>query len=73
MACISPDGKLSESGMKMLNTLKSGSATPEDVARIALPPLFRVRSGLHELAQAGIVKTDGDKYLVTEKGMALKS
>jgi predicted transcriptional regulator len=72
MACISPDGKLTESGTKMLRALKSGLATPEDIARETQLPLFRVRSGFRELAQAGIVEQDGDKYRLTDKGAGLK-
>ncbi len=72
MACISPDGKLTESGTKMLHALKSGSATPEDIARATQLPLFRVRSALRELAQASIVEQNGDKYSLTDKGAVLK-
>ena len=54
MACISPDGKPTESGTKMLSALKSGLASPEEIAKDTGLPLFRVRSGLRELTQAGL-------------------
>jgi predicted transcriptional regulator len=71
MACISPDGKPTESGSKMLRALKSGLSSPEEIAKNAELPLFRVRSGLRELAQAGLANQKGDVYELSEKGMEL--
>ena len=71
MACISPDGKPTESGAKMLRALKAGSGSPEEVASKAGLPLFRVRSGLRELTEAGLAKQKDDKYELSEKGAEL--
>ena len=71
MACISPDGKPTESGAKMLRALKSGLKSPEEIARDAGLPLFRVRSGLRELTQAGLATQKGDKYEISDKGAEL--
>jgi len=71
MACISPDGKPTESGAKMLRALKSGPGSPEEIAKDAGLPLFRVRSGLRELAQAGLANQKNDKYEITDKGAEL--
>lgn len=71
MACIGADGKPTESGVKMLRALKSGLGSPEDVAKYTALPLFRVRSGLRELAEAGLTDQKGDKYELTEKGAEL--
>jgi len=71
MACISPDGKPTESGAKMLRALKSGLGSPEEIAKDAGLPLFRVRSGLRELAQAGLANQKNDKYEITDKGAEL--
>jgi predicted transcriptional regulator len=71
MACISPDGKPTESGAKMLRALKSGLKSPEEIARDAGLPLFRVRSGLRELIQAGLANQKGDKYEISDKGAEL--
>jgi len=71
MACISPDGKPTESGAKMLRALKPGSVSPEEIAKDAGLPLFRVRSGLRELAQAGLANQKNDKYEITDKGAEL--
>ena len=71
MACISPDGKPTESGSKMLRALKAGLGTPEEIAKDVSLPLFRVRSGLRELAEAGLAKTKGDGYEMSEQGAKL--
>ena len=71
MACISPDGKPTESGTKMLRALNSGLGSPEEIAKEAGLPLFRARSGLRELAQAGLASQKDDKYEITEKGEEL--
>lgn len=71
MACISPDGKPTESGAEMLRALKSGPGSAEEIAKNAGLPLFRVRSGLRELAQAGLAGQKNDKYEITEKGKEL--
>jgi len=71
MACISPDGKPTESGSKMLRALEAGLGSPEEVASKAGLPLFRVRSGLRELTEAGLAKQKEDKYELSEKGAEL--
>jgi predicted transcriptional regulator len=71
MACISPDGKPTESGTKILRALKSGLRSPEEIAKVAGLPLFRVRSGLRELAQARLANQKNDDYEISEKGTAL--
>lgn len=71
MACISPDGKPTESGAKMLRALKSRLGSAEEIANDAGLPLFRVRSGLRELTQAGLTNQKGDKYEISDKGAEL--
>jgi len=71
MACISPDGKPTESGTKLLRALKSGFRSPEEVAKDTGLPLFRVRSGLRELSQADLVEQKDDGYELSEKGTEL--
>ncbi len=71
MACISPDGKPTESGTKMLRALQVGLGAPEEIARETGLPLFRVRSGLRELTQAGLANQNEDSYGLCEKGSEL--
>jgi len=71
MACISPDGKPTESGTKMLRALKSGLGAPEEIAKSSGLPLFRVRSGLRELVQASLAIEKDGRYELTENGAKL--
>ena len=71
MACISPDGKPTESGVMMLRALKSGLGAPEEIAKETGLPLFKVRSGLRELTQAGLADQKDDKYELLSKGVEL--
>jgi len=71
MACVSPDGKPTESGSKMLRALQAGSKSPEEIAKNTGLPLFRVRSGLRELAQAGLAAQKEDSYKLSEEGATL--
>jgi predicted transcriptional regulator len=71
MACVSPDGKPTESGTKMLRTLQAGPKSPEEVTRETGLPLFRVRSGLRELTQAGLAIEKDSKHKLSEQGAKL--
>jgi predicted transcriptional regulator len=71
MACVSPDGKPTESGTKMLRAIKSGLGSPEEIAKDTGLPLFRVRSGLRELTQVGLASEKDGKHELTEKGAKL--
>ncbi len=73
MACISPDGRPTESGAKMLRALKSAPKSLEEIAKETGLALFRVRSGLRELAQAGLVNQRDNKYELSPKGVELVS
>jgi len=68
MPGVSADGKPTKSGIDTLSALKSGASTPEAVAKITGNALFRVRSGLRELVNAGFVKQVDDKYQLTPEG-----
>jgi predicted transcriptional regulator len=71
MPCVSPDGKPTTSGITTLKSLKDGALSPEEVAAKTGQPLFRVRSGLRELKNAGFVEESGDKYVLSKNGSAL--
>lgn len=68
MPCISPDGKPTTTGTATLKALKDASLSPEEVASKTGQPLFRVRSGLRELKNAGFVEENGEKYVLSENG-----
>ncbi len=68
MPCISADGKPTSTGMATLKSLKDGALSPEEVASKTGQPLFRVRSGLRELKNAGFVEETGDKFGLSKTG-----
>jgi predicted transcriptional regulator len=55
----------------MLSALKAGVGSAEEIAQKAGLPLFRVRSGLRELTQAGLVTETDGRYKITDKGKEL--
>ena len=69
MACISPDGELTDSGRKILSAAQEASV-PEEIARASSMPLFKVRSSLRELTDAGFMKESEGKYKATPAGAA---
>jgi predicted transcriptional regulator len=54
--------------MATLKSLKDGTLSPEEVAGKTGQPLFRVRSGLRELKNAGLVEEKDDKYVLSKTG-----
>jgi predicted transcriptional regulator len=71
MPCVSPDGKPTSTGMTTLKSLKDKSLTPEEVSSKTGQPLFRVRSGLRELKNAGFVEEKEGKYTLSEAGKSI--
>ena len=69
MSCISPDGKPTESGVRMLRALDEGLGSPEEIAAEVGLPLYRIRSGLREMNQAGLAGLQGEKYQLSPKGV----
>ena len=70
MACVNGQGELSDSARRMLMVLQH-PATPEDVASRTELPLFRVRAGLREMAEAGLVELKDGSYTPSQQGRAL--
>ena len=68
MPCVSPDGKPTQSGLATLNAVKYGVYTLREIGNATGQPLFRVRSGLRELVNAGFLELSGDKYSLTSDG-----
>jgi len=69
--CVSADGKPTKSGIEMLSALKGGASTPTALSGATGMPMFRVRSGLRQLVNAGFVKQVDDKYQLTPEGSKL--
>jgi len=69
MPCVSPDGKPTESGVKMLQALKAGKSSPEDIAAETGMALYRVRSGIRDMVSAGYVAETDGSYALTDQGI----
>ena len=70
MACLNGDGTLTVVAGKILGALAaSGDATA--VASATGLPLYRVRSGLREMAANGLVEAIGDSFRLTSRGREL--
>ena len=71
MPCVSPDGKPTSSGMALLESLKDAALSPKEISAKAGQPLFRVRSGLRELKNAGFVEEEDGKFKLSKNGRLL--
>jgi predicted transcriptional regulator len=69
MPCLRPDGSLSSSGRAMLAAVRIDTSAAAVSSETGIP-LYRVRSALRELAEAGLVNADGELFSRTEKGAA---
>ncbi len=67
MACVNPDGTLSPSAKQLLGILESPLA-PEAIAQEVGQPLFKVRSSLREMADAGLIAEQNGSFQVTDAG-----
>ena len=70
MACLNSDGSLTVIAGAILDALTRVSE-PDAVASATGLPLYRVRGGLRELTQAGIVEATDGGYVVTTRGRQL--
>jgi len=69
MPCINEDGTLTPSAKAMLSALSS-PITSEEVAKSTGLPLFRIRSSIREMLEAGLVEEKEGKYVATKVGRA---
>jgi len=61
-------GEHTSTGMALLRSLNNGTLSPEEITSKTGQPLFRVRSGLRELKNAGFIEETEDKYRLSETG-----
>ena len=67
MACINPDGTVTPSARKILRAAET-SLTPAELAAATDLPLYRIRSSLRELVQAGLLREQDERYVTTDAG-----
>lgn len=69
MACINPDGSLTQTAQKVLDALKTPSAITEIAAYVGFP-VYLVRSSLRDLTELGLIREADGKYALTDLGAA---
>lgn len=67
MACVNPDGTLTEAARSLLKQLQV-SRSPKELSDALSAPLFKVRSSLRKLAEAELIKQEDEGWVITEKG-----
>jgi DNA-binding IclR family transcriptional regulator len=70
MACLNSDGSLTVVAGAILEAVAT-AGDPADVAAATGLPLYRVRSGLREMLQSGLVETQEAGYALTDRGLGL--
>jgi DNA-binding IclR family transcriptional regulator len=70
MGCVNSDGSITSSAKQMLSLLAQ-AMTAEEAALQSGQPLFKVRSSLREMVEAGLVKLETEKYSTTDIGHGL--
>ena len=68
MACVADDGTLTPTGRTILQRLQQPAAAATIATETGIP-LFRVRSSLRELAEAGLLAESADQFHLTALGM----
>ncbi len=69
MACIRPDGSLTETAKAMLRTLTASNTLTSELISARLNfPMYIIRSGLRELSEAGFIQEQEGNYFLTQKG-----
>ena len=69
MPCVKPDGTLEPMAQAILRALRT-PRTAEGVCDFLRLPLYRVRSTVRELAEAGLVSETAGRYALTDAGAA---
>lgn len=69
MACLNPDGELTESARQILTAMERPTMLSQVAATTGLP-LYRVRSASRELVEAGFAAEAGGEWQVTGVGIA---
>ena len=68
MACVNTDGTLTQSARSVLGAARE-PALPEEIAARTGLPLYRIRSSLRELHDAGLLEAQLDgRYRLTTAG-----
>jgi predicted transcriptional regulator len=67
MACINASGEISESARQILTAMLEAAPLSHVAAQTGLP-LYRIRSAMRELSEAGLAVESDDGWKTTETG-----
>ncbi|GFK96060.1 hypothetical protein NNJEOMEG_03934 [Fundidesulfovibrio magnetotacticus] len=67
MACVKPNGELTELGRRVLDGL-AVHATPEAAAAAVGLPVYRARMAARALEAAGLARGEAGRYALTPEG-----
>jgi predicted transcriptional regulator len=67
MPCVLPDGSVTPTAKKVLSAATVANSA-EELAKTAGVPIYRVRSSIRELLEAGFLEEKEGRYLTTQKG-----
>jgi predicted transcriptional regulator len=70
MPCIDSQGHMSEAARRILDALEQPQ-TPENAASLLNLPLYRVRSGVREMVEAGLLSESNGTFVATPRGRQL--
>lgn len=70
MACINPDGSITQSAKAVLQSLQLAKS-PRELSSSLGFPLFKIRSSLREMEEAGLILKTEDEYIITDLGREL--
>lgn len=68
MACTNPDGSLTPTAQVVINALQN-PCTPVELGQASNLPLYRVRSTIRALIEAGLVLEKDGEFHLTDAGM----
>ena len=69
MACLNSNGEITEAARQILTAMERPAALSQVADETGLP-MYRIRSAMRELAEAGLAAEAGDEWQVTGAGMA---
>jgi hypothetical protein len=67
MACVKPDGSLTETAKVLLRQIEN-PLNAEEIASLVNQPLFKVRSVMRELVSNSLAKEENGRFQVLSKG-----
>ena len=69
MGCVNPDGTLTHTARKVLETIKDEARDDKSIAELTGIPMFKVRSSLREMFSVGFLgEVEKDQFKITPIG-----